>query len=92
VLPGGGETGARLHLARTVCRRAERSVVSLAKHGSGENSETAAGSTGYLNRLSDLLFVMARWVGRKSGNEETLWQHGLKGTGPGENAPDKKKS
>ena len=75
VLPGGGETGARLHLARTVCRRAERKVIGLA-----DNDTLPAGPVRYLNRLSDLLFVMSRWAARKSGIEETLWQHGLEGS------------
>jgi cob(I)alamin adenosyltransferase len=75
VLPGGGETGARLHLARTVCRRAERKVIGLA-----DNDTLPAGPVRYLNRLSDLLFVMSRWAARKSGIDETLWQHGLEGS------------
>ncbi len=72
VLPGGGTAGATLHLARTVCRRAERTVTALVR-------EKAAGPwTGrYLNRLSDLLFVQSRWIAKKSRKKESLWQHGL---------------
>ncbi|MFQ5477749.1 MAG: cob(I)yrinic acid a,c-diamide adenosyltransferase [Candidatus Binatia bacterium] len=72
VLPGGGTAGALLHLARTVCRRAERSVCALLAEDDG-----CPGPLGYLNRLSDLLFVQARWMALKSGKDETLWLHGL---------------
>ena len=71
VLPGGGIAGAELHMARTVCRRAERLVVSL---GDDVGSEWPGK---YLNRLSDLLFVQARWIATRTGYAETLWQHGL---------------
>ena len=68
VLPGGGSVGAFLHQARTVCRRAERSVVALArKEPVGEHS------LAYLNRLSDLLFVLSRWASRSHREPETLW-------------------
>jgi cob(I)alamin adenosyltransferase len=71
VLPGGTETAARLHLARTVCRRAERLVVALdAKHG--VNPEALA----YLNRLSDLLFILARAANATAGADEPLWRPG----------------
>lgn len=68
VLPGGGPTGAMLHLARTVCRRAERALVEL-------NSETPLPSSilPYMNRLSDLLFVLARWVNQSQGVPEPIW-------------------
>jgi cob(I)alamin adenosyltransferase len=72
VLPGGGRAGAALHLARTVCRRAERLVTTLVRDGDAE-----PGPARYLNRLSDLLFVQARWIAAKTGHAETLWQHGL---------------
>ncbi len=65
VLPGGTETAARLYLARAVCRRAERSVLAV----DGANPLTAV----YLNRLSDLLFVLAR---RANGGDEPLWRPG----------------
>ncbi len=69
ILPGGSAAAAVCHLARTVCRRAERRVVSLAR------SETLnAVSLRYLNRLSDLLFVMARTLNHTSGRKDVLWQ------------------
>lgn len=70
ILPGGGMAAATCHLARTVCRRAERAVVTLARE---ENIRPQARH--YLNRLSDLLFVMARVLARASGHGEVLWQH-----------------
>ena len=66
VLPGGSTAGALLHLSRTVCRRAERRVVGL-----GPGVET--GVIVYLNRLSDLLFVMARTVNHRAGAPEIEW-------------------
>ena len=72
VLPGGGTAGATLHLARTVCRRAERTVTALVRK-KADGPWTAR----YLNRLSDLLFVQSRWIAKKSRKKETLWQHGL---------------
>jgi cob(I)alamin adenosyltransferase len=62
VLPGASAQGARLHVARTVCRRAERRVVTL-----GRSEPVGPGPLCYLNRLGDLLFVMARWYDRRSG-------------------------
>lgn len=70
ILPGGGLAAAHCHLARTICRRAERDVVALA-HGEGVRAE----ATQYLNRLSDLLFVIARVLARASRHGEVLWQH-----------------
>jgi cob(I)alamin adenosyltransferase len=69
VLPGGTRAAAVCHLARTICRRAERSAWAAAKLTT-LNSELMR----YLNRLSDLLFVMARWLARRDGGEETLWR------------------
>jgi cob(I)alamin adenosyltransferase len=70
ILPGGGAAAAHCHLARTVCRRAEREAVALARH------ETVRGEAiRYLNRLSDLLFVLARVLARASGEGEVLWRH-----------------
>jgi len=69
VLPGGGEPGALLHLARTVCRRAERAAVHLAR----EEAVNPV-SLKYLNRLSDLLFVAARYVNTTAGVPEILWR------------------
>ena len=71
ILPGGSEAAARCHLARTVSRRAERRVVSLA-----ENEEVNPISVKYLNRLSDFLFVAARVIARADGGSEVLWVHG----------------
>jgi cob(I)alamin adenosyltransferase len=71
ILPGGSEATARCHLARTICRRAERHLVSLAKV-QGVNEV----SVRYLNRLSDLLFVAARVIARADGGSEVLWVHG----------------
>ena len=70
ILPGGGEAAARCHVARTVVRRAERETVTLSHHDS-----VRAEAIRYLNRLSDLLFVLARVLARASGHGETLWQH-----------------
>ena len=68
ILAGGGPAGAMLHVARTVCRRAERRVVALA-----ENVEIDPLTIEYLNRLSDFLFVMARLVNQRHGQQETPW-------------------
>ncbi len=73
ILPGGSEPAARCHLARTVCRRAERLLVSLAKV-----EDINEASLRYLNRLSDLLFVIARVLARADGGAEVLWVHGDK--------------
>jgi len=69
ILPGGTPAAAVCHLARTVCRRAERRVVSLAR----EETVNAAGLR-YLNRLSDLLFVLARSLNRAEGVKDVLWK------------------
>ena len=69
IIPGGSEGAAALHLARTVCRRAERAVVRLA----GEEA-TDPGVVRYLNRLSDLLFVLARLENHRAGVPDLLWQ------------------
>jgi len=71
VLPGGGKAAALLHVARTVCRRAERALVSLSR---AEPVGTAARK--YLNRLSDLLFVLGRALNRAGGGSDVLWQPG----------------
>jgi cob(I)alamin adenosyltransferase len=71
ILPGGAPEAAACHLARTVCRRAERRVVSLAR----EEAVNMA-SQRYLNRLSDLLFVVARVLNQSAGVEDVLWQRG----------------
>ncbi|MCC6783604.1 MAG: cob(I)yrinic acid a,c-diamide adenosyltransferase [Planctomycetes bacterium] len=69
VLPGGGPVGAFLHQARTVCRRAERRVVTLR----AAEPETGDACVVYLNRLSDLLFVLSRWAAKAHGEPEYLW-------------------
>jgi cob(I)alamin adenosyltransferase len=68
ILAGGGPAGAMLHVARSVCRRAERSVVAL-----GERVEIDPLTIQYLNRLSDFLFVIARLVNRRNGQQENPW-------------------
>jgi cob(I)alamin adenosyltransferase len=68
LLPGGSPAGALLHLARTVCRRAERAVVAL-----GRGQKVDPRILAYLNRVSDLLFVLARYENRRSGTEEEPW-------------------
>jgi cob(I)alamin adenosyltransferase len=68
ILPGGSLAAAQLHMARTVCRRAERLVVSL-RRAEGADDHVLR----YLNRLSDLLFVMARWENRQRGVPERYW-------------------
>jgi cob(I)alamin adenosyltransferase len=71
IVPGGSPLAAYLHLARTVCRRAERRVVELAEAGTVDASLVR-----YLNRLGDLLFVMARWCNHRAGVQETEWTSG----------------
>lgn len=68
ILPGGSKAAAQCHLARVVCRRAERCLVSLSRD---EQINTSARQ--YLNRLSDLLFVMARSLARRDGGDEVQW-------------------
>ncbi|HVL09138.1 MAG TPA: cob(I)yrinic acid a,c-diamide adenosyltransferase [Burkholderiaceae bacterium] len=69
ILPGGSRAAAQAHVCRTVCRRAERAVVAL------ERSETVNDSARqYLNRLSDLMFVLARVLNRADGGTDVLWQ------------------
>jgi len=70
ILPGGGEAAARCHIARTVVRRAERESVALARV-----EAVRPQAVRYLNRLSDLLFVLARVLARASGHGEVLWHH-----------------
>lgn len=71
ILPGGCRSAALAHLARTVCRRAERSMVTL---GQGEAVNTPVRQ--YLNRLSDLCFVIARVLNREAGGSDVLWGRG----------------
>lgn len=69
ILPGGSPVAARIHFARTVCRRAERAVVRLSR-----NEDIGEGITMYLNRLSDLLFVLARYANHVAGVPEIKWK------------------
>lgn len=70
ILPGGTRAASQCHVARTVARRAERDLVTLA-----QSEEVPTHGLPYLNRLSDLLFVLSRVLNRSAGQAETLWQH-----------------
>jgi len=70
ILPGGSRAAAAAHLARTVCRRAERSVVAL-----GAAEKVSDEARRYLNRLSDLLFVAGRLLNRHAGRDDVQWRH-----------------
>ena len=72
VLPGGGKIGAYLHQCRTVCRRTERELLRLARA-----EPLSEWPLKYVNRLSDLFFVLSRWIGKHTGEAEYLWQRGL---------------
>ena len=72
ILPGGSPAAADAHVARTVCRRAERLLVAFGKSVPG-----GEGGRKYVNRLSDLLFVLARVLNRAGGRADVLWQQGL---------------
>lgn len=69
ILPGGGRPAALAHQARSVCRRAERALVVLA-----HVDEVSVPARQYLNRLSDALFILARWLNRETGHSDVLWQ------------------
>jgi cob(I)alamin adenosyltransferase len=71
ILPGGGPAATACHLARTICRRAERRVCTLAR-----TERVAPEVSRYLNRLSDLLFVLARVIARHERGSEVLWKRG----------------
>jgi cob(I)alamin adenosyltransferase len=73
ILPGGGRVSAFLHQCRTVCRRAERIVLRL-----GREEDIGPWPLRYLNRLSDLFFVLSRWIAKQSGEPEYLWERGLR--------------
>jgi cob(I)alamin adenosyltransferase len=81
VLPGGGRVGAYLHQCRTVCRRAERDILKLSR-----TEKVSDSILKYVNRLSDLFFVLSRWTAKRSGDKEYLWQRGL------QEKPKRKKS
>ena len=70
ILPGGGPVGAFFHQARTVCRRAERATLTLLEH----EPDLETTPIGYINRLSDYLFVAGRWAAKKLGEPEFLWE------------------
>lgn len=78
VLPGGSRINTELHAGRTICRRAERLLTALSRQ---ESVDPAA--LQYLNRLSDALFVWARWVNYQLGVEEVLWSPNLAASGTG---------
>ncbi|HEV7822714.1 MAG TPA: cob(I)yrinic acid a,c-diamide adenosyltransferase [Burkholderiales bacterium] len=71
ILPGGSRAASLAHVGRTVCRRAERALVALGKH-----EPVAPPLLQYLNRLSDLLFVLARTLNRQAGRDDVYWQQG----------------
>ena len=68
ILPGGIETAARLHLARAVCRRAERRLTTLRR-----NENVSPDVCAYLNRLGDLLFILARYANHAAGAADIIW-------------------
>ena len=72
VLPGGGRVGSFLHQSRTVCRRAERDLLKLSRA-----EPVSEWAIKYVNRLSDLFFVLSRWAAKQAGKPEALWQRGL---------------
>ena len=84
VLPGGGRIGAYLHQSRTVCRRAERHILRLSRR-----EEVNPELLKYVNRLSDLFFVLARWIAKQMGEQEYLWRRGLAGKGKRKKAKGK---
>ena len=72
ILPGGGRVHGFLHQARTVCRRAEREILALSRV-----EPIGEWPLRYVNRLSDAFFVLGRWVGKRLGEREYLWERGL---------------
>jgi cob(I)alamin adenosyltransferase len=79
ILPGGGRIGAYLHQCRTVCRRAEREILRLSR-----SEKVNQNAIKYVNRLSDLFFVLSRWIAKQTGEPEYLWQRGLAEKGKSE--------
>lgn len=73
ILPGGGKVSAFLHQCRTVCRRAERDILRL-----GREEDLGEWPLRYVNRLSDLFFVLSRWAAKQQGQPEYLWERGLR--------------
>lgn len=82
-LPGGGRIPAFLHLARTVCRRAEREILRLSR-----TEPVNPWLLAYVNRLSDTFFVLGRWVGKHTGEKEYLWERGLQSRARSRPRPD----
>lgn len=74
ILPGGSKAASYCHMARTVCRRAERSIVALANEEADNTEAVSPLAMQYLNRLSDFFFVLARELARKNGGQEVLWK------------------
>jgi cob(I)alamin adenosyltransferase len=72
ILPGGGRIGGFLHQCRTICRRAERDILALSRE-----EPINPCLLKYVNRLSDAFFVLSRWVGKRLGEKEYLWERGL---------------
>ncbi len=72
ILPGGGRIGGFLHQCRTICRRAERDILVLSRE-----EPLNPCLLKYVNRLSDVFFVLSRWVGKRLGEKEYLWERGL---------------
>ena len=86
ILPGGSRAAALAHVARTICRRAERAVIAINTEATFSGSNVATTGVGsealvrplcrqYLNRLSDLMFVLARVLNRHAGGSDVLWMH-----------------
>ncbi|MBA3565043.1 MAG: cob(I)yrinic acid a,c-diamide adenosyltransferase [Gammaproteobacteria bacterium] len=82
ILPGGGPGAAACHVARTVCRRAERRVLTLSR-----SADVNPAALRYLNRLSDLLFVVARVLARHAQGSEVLWKRGRPAKSPDSPVP-----
>ncbi|KND58469.1 ATP:Cob(I)alamin adenosyltransferase [Candidatus Burkholderia verschuerenii] len=78
ILPGGSRAAAMAHVCRTVCRRAERAIITL---GRGEAAGVNDAPRRYVNRLSDLMFVLARVLNRADGGTDVLWNHDRAHTG-----------
>lgn len=74
ILPAGDSATTSTHLARSICRRAERRVVTLARQIEADESPISDEIIMYLNRLSDLMFVLARVINQSSGGDESAWQ------------------
>lgn len=73
ILPGGSSAAAQAHVVRSVCRRAERSVIAVLEQGEPGSSQPLELSQRYLNRLSDLMFILARSINQALGSQEVLW-------------------